>query len=242
MELSLTQGKVAYIDEDMIEKAEKFNWSAALQGRKPNLEWQAFRSSYEKKQEKDNRYPSSDYRRSFDLTRIYLVRYLFDIPEDKVAIFLNGNKLDCRKSNVRIEKRNWQHSLESGLYKTSPKRSGGIGDLTKVRNPKNNPTNKYNYVKFDNRAKKWLAKFGVIYLGSFEREEDAAHVVDTFMIKDKNPKMYKINFDSRIYTPEALEFYTRLSEDLQFRKSIEGYRKTKQKFSSYDQFIELSNL
>ena len=100
---------------------------------------------------------------------------------------------------------------------------------------------KYNYVNLDKKTGKWLAKFGVIYLGSFESDEDAAHVIDTYLIKNKNPKLYRINFDSKIYTDEALNFYTKLSEDLQFRKSIEGYRKTKQKFSSYDQFIELSD-
>lgn len=81
-----------------------------------------------------------------ETTRLH--RLIMDCPESLVIDHLNGNKLDCRKSNMRI--------------------------CTQAENSKNRHTTKgYCY---DKSKKKWMVRYKNKFWGRYETEEEAQRV------------------------------------------------------------------
>lgn len=92
----------------------------------------------------------------------YIHRYIMNCPDNMVVDHINGNKLDNRKSNLRIctvKQNNYNHKI----YKTSKTGYPGVGWHTK--------------------SGKWRARIQVdgkeIYLGIYENIEDAINARKT---------------------------------------------------------------
>lgn len=90
-------------------------------------------------------------------SREILHRLILNVPKGKQTDHINGNKLDNRKTNLRIVTKD-QNNLNRG--------------------PRLRSTSRYKGVCWDNQKKKWMAKIGTsgktIFLGRFSSQEDAA--------------------------------------------------------------------
>jgi len=105
-------------------------------------------------------------------------RYILNCPEDKVVDHINGDTLNNRISNLRIASQQ-QNCWNKSKLSTRKCHSKYLG------------------VTWVKATSKWQARIGNIYLGRFEKEEDAGLAYDT-----KARKIYgeyaKLNFpDSR---------------------------------------------
>ena len=120
----------AIIDIDDIEKCSLYKWSY----------------------KKDNKYVKNGHAG-------YLHRYIMEYPENMVVDHINGNKLDNRKSNLRICT-DQQNKMN---HKTYSNNSAG-----------------YPGVSWHKKSGKWRARIQVqgkdIHLGFFDVLEDAIHV------------------------------------------------------------------
>lgn len=101
VEIPVGQGRVAWIDPDDAERVRQFNWS--LDQRKNGT-----------------RYASrKDYRNGG--RKVYLHRFIMEAAEDEDVDHLNGNGLDCRRSNMRLTTRTQnlqnqhKHRAKSGV-------------------------------------------------------------------------------------------------------------------------------
>lgn len=77
--LPLSQGKVALIDNEDYKRSKQYKWFFSTTG-------YAVRSTHNGKKG----------------GTVYLHRYLLNAPRDKVVDHINGNKLDNRRSNLRL--------------------------------------------------------------------------------------------------------------------------------------------
>lgn len=82
--------------------------------------------------------------------------YIMNPEKEKVVDHINSNKLDNRRCNLRIV-----NTKQNSMNKTKSK----------------NTTSKYIGVYYNKLRKKWNAN--IIYLGSFEKEEEAAKIRDS---------------------------------------------------------------
>lgn len=102
---------------------------------------------------KANRY-SQDKRRT--LGSILLNRFLLDFPEGKEVSFASENKLDCRRSNLR---------LTTHAETTQNRKSADVDSLTGVRN-----------VTYKKSWGKFVVNVNKTYLGGYDTLEEAEKV------------------------------------------------------------------
>lgn len=88
--------------------------------------------------------------------RVYLHKFILGIDDKRIVDHINHDKLDCRKSNLRVATRG-QNEANKGLLK--------------------NNTSGYKGVSYHKRDKKWRAQIGFegkkIYLGAYNTPEEA---------------------------------------------------------------------
>jgi hypothetical protein len=136
--IPLTRGKFAIVDEADYERVAAFKWTALHPSR---TNWYGFR--YE---------GPRDARKG-----IYLHRFILDAPAGVLVDHVNGDGLDCRRSNLRLcdatgnARNRRSNGSAKGYYVT---RHGRFAVRLKV----------------GNRQK---------YIGTFEREDDALAAYDT---------------------------------------------------------------
>ena len=145
-EIPLTQGKVALVDDDDVERIIQYLWRAEPKG--------------------DAWYASSIHPRTGQ--KMYLHRFILNLESgDSDMDHINGNGLDCRKSNLRLATRS-----QNGANR--PKFSGRY-------------SSKYKGVGWKKQNQRWAASIRVntklIHLGYFLVEEDAARAYDRAAIK-----------------------------------------------------------
>jgi hypothetical protein len=140
-EIPLTQGKKAIVDDEDYELLNSHKWHYTIRG-------------YARRH-----IPSPDGRGQ---KTIYMHRLIVNIPEGKEVDHVNRDKLDNRKSNLRI----CTHSENQMNVKAKSNNSSG-----------------YKGVHWSSKYKKWIAtiyKNGKqIYIGNFCDAETAAHAYDS---------------------------------------------------------------
>lgn len=137
--LLLTQGKATLVDDDMYEYLNQWKWRYHSGG-------YASRSEH-----------VSGSKKNRIMRHIYLHRFIMNTPEQMETDHINGNRLDNRKSNLRI---------------CTNKQNGHNMSITK-RN-----SSGYKGVFWDKKRNKWYAYISLgekdKYLGLFVVKEDAA--------------------------------------------------------------------
>jgi hypothetical protein len=101
LEVELTQGQFALIDDEDYERVTKYKWHAVKVGRDRWYAAHAFPTGL--------KFPYQ--------TNVYLHRFLME-PEDGMTVdHLNGNGLDCRRANMRVctQNENLRNSKRSRL-------------------------------------------------------------------------------------------------------------------------------
>jgi hypothetical protein len=81
-EIQLTQGKVAYIDDDDFDRVSKYKW-------------RAYKCRY-------TYYAITRYEHTPPYSQVSLHRFLMDCDKDKVVDHIDGDGLNNQKSNLRI--------------------------------------------------------------------------------------------------------------------------------------------
>lgn len=136
-EIKLTQGMVAIVDIEDYEYVSKFNWGASHNGWGV---WYAVR-----------RPPKGER------GRIRLHRFILNAPDDMFVDHINGNGLDCRKSNLRL-----CTNAENGRNSKIP--------ITNLSG--------YKGVCWHKATQKWIVQINVngkrTHIGLFENKLDAA--------------------------------------------------------------------
>ncbi len=109
------------------------------------------------------------YVKRLESPQIYLHRFLMDSPEGKQIDHINGNRLDNRKSNLRMV------SQTQNNY-NSIKRIGTTSKFKGVF-----------YDKSGKRIKRWTTQGRILgkktFLGRYLTQEEAAKTYDTFALK-----------------------------------------------------------
>ncbi len=145
-EIQLTRGCVALVDDEDYELLNKYKWHFMTVG-------YAGRSFYINKNK----------------SRIlYMHRVILDAKTEQYVDHINGNKLDNRRSNLRIctQSQNCSNSKKS----------------------KSKISSKYKGVwkRNDGRSKCWVAEHMLnrkkLYIGSFYSEEEARNAYDSFVL------------------------------------------------------------
>lgn len=127
-EIVLSQGKVALVDAEDYERISQFKWN--------------FNGRYAKRTVLvDGKYIT-----------IMLHNFIMNTPEGMVVDHIDGNRLDNRKTNLRICTR-----LENSWN----------------QKPRNNVSG-YKGVSFYKPRNKWRARIGQDYIGLFDTKEEAA--------------------------------------------------------------------
>lgn len=138
--LPLSKGLFALIDKSDVGRLSHWLWSAMVR-RAPYTPYAMRRQMYK---------------------TIYLHRFVVDAPDGMDVDHINGNGIDCRKSNLRV----CTHAENQRNY-------------TKTVKP---TSSKFKGVSLDNNRNLWCAKLKdhgqSIDLGRFASEEDAAKVYD----------------------------------------------------------------
>lgn len=143
-EIKLTQGYVAIVDDEDFDRVNGYAWFFSVSKK-------ASRNNKQIGYAKRNLFSGGKY------TTEYLHRFIMNPGKGLHVDHINGDKLDCRRSNMRV--------------------------CTQTENNRNtsaqrNSTSKYRGVCWDNGRKMWLAQIKTggknKYLGHFENEKDAA--------------------------------------------------------------------
>ncbi|HSA76200.1 MAG TPA: HNH endonuclease signature motif containing protein [Nitrosarchaeum sp.] len=110
-------------------------------------------------------------------------RYIMQCPTDKIVDHINGNKLDNRRSNLRICTQQ-ENTQNVHVYKTKQ-------------------SSRYRCVFYDKTWNKWYVQKCVnkkmCYIGAFKNELDAAEAFDIFLLKN--------NINISLNFPEKKEEY-----------------------------------
>lgn len=165
-EISLSKGKFALVDDEDFERVVQFKWTFTAPG-------YAYRQTYHKGVRE----------------RFYMHRFIMDAKtHNEVVDHINGNRLDNRKSNLRVctHKENTQNSkLQS------------------------NNTSGYKGVSFDKNRNKWISYISIDrkfkYLGRFNCKHAAGESYNKAAIN-----LYKdyanLNAIARCSCAECLEY------------------------------------
>lgn len=115
---------------------------------------------------------------------VYMHRQLLNPPAGLEVDHINGDKLDNRRANLRLCTRSQNTANRPGLKGAS---------------------SRYKGVMFQERTGLWVATINNTYLGSFEREDDAAKAYDAAAL-DRYGEFARLGFDrSEVPSlPEAL--------------------------------------
>lgn len=159
--ITLTRGLVTIVDEDDFAKISGYSW-------------------YSHRSEKENYYAATRGKENSELGLnkfMYLHRFIVNAMPGKIVDHINGDKLDNRKSNLRL---------------TDLK-----GNARNQNKQKRATSSKYNGVYFNRRDANWKAKKcvnGKTYsLGTFKTEVGAALAYDKSAI-EMYGEFAKLNF------------------------------------------------
>lgn len=107
----LTQNKFSLVDDEDVEKLNKYKWSVHTDG-------------YAVRGILDKDYYYKNNRKKKILT-IYMHRFVMNTPKNMEIDHINGNRLDNRKSNLRIVTR-FQNKMNHRLYKNNTSGYSGV--------------------------------------------------------------------------------------------------------------------
>jgi hypothetical protein len=140
MLIPLTKGKFAIIDPEDLDRVSAHKW-CAFKGR----------NTY---------YAGRGVKRDGKWTTTSLHRFLMDDPPGMQVDHINGDGLDCRRSNIRVSTHSQNQSNRKATVRTSA----------------------YRGVSWHARQKKWRAAISHdnkhIHIGHFSSEEEAARAYD----------------------------------------------------------------
>lgn len=128
-EIKLSQGKVALVDKEDYERLSKHKWNY------------------------NGRYAKRTVNQRGKYETILMHRFIMNTPETMYTDHINGNKLDNRKSNLRV---------------CTPRENSWNG-----RGHHNNPS-KYKGVNWNPQRNNWRVRVDGKYHGSFKTEKEAA--------------------------------------------------------------------
>lgn len=150
----LTRGKVALIDDEDFERVVRHRWSMSKSG-----------------------YASGAVNINGQHKKVLLHRMILLAPSGTSVDHINGNRLDCRRSNLRLATR-----------------------TENARNQRKRPSrSQFKGVAWHERARKWQAGICIkgrrIHLGLFDEEIEAAHAYDD-AARNHFREFARTNFDS----------------------------------------------
>ena len=158
-EITLSKNRVALIDDDDFERVSKLHWSTTTIRNKNN--------SYT--------YVINSKQINFVRKVIYLHRFILNAPDDKWVDHIDGNTLDCRKSNLRLcstRQNNQNQRVVFGVIKYKGVHKSGTKYRARIRLSNGNRFN----------------------IGSFDTPEDAAKAYDQKAMEDRG-EFAIVNFD-----------------------------------------------
>ncbi len=173
-EISLSNGRVAIVDDEDFERVNRINWSPHSEGYAIGYDPDLYVSGQ----------PASK-------ALVLLHRYVLGLkPGDRRRTdHRNHNKLDCRRQNLRLGTQvdnmmNRAQTIREGFssrYRGVNRRGDKNGNLTNDRG--------YRYLP----SKPFAAAYRGKYLGISETEEDAAELYDLAALRDQGPEA-QLNF------------------------------------------------
>jgi hypothetical protein len=139
--IPLTRGKFALVDKEDLKRLSEYNWNCLKIG-----------------------YASTSIGGRKNKKMLYMHRFIMGVTDPKISVdHINKNKLDNRKSNLRVctHKQNCSNSSK----------------------PKGKHTSKYKGVYWDKSRNKWSARFSRKFLGRFDNEKEAARAYNEGALK-----------------------------------------------------------
>lgn len=144
--IQLTQKQVALVDDSDYDYLNQWNWFAL--------------------KDKKSFYAARTIRIGKTFKKILMHRLIMSPPDNKQIDHINGNKLDNRRSNLRI------CSINENRYNQGPLKSNTSG---------------YKGVSWHIHSKKWIARITVNgnrkFLGYFANKKDAGHAYNKAAIR-----------------------------------------------------------